>query len=152
PIFRRLRDSLEDRLVYVYRFFPIERANPGAELAAHAAEAAGRQGRFFEMHDRIFDRELPIGRADLLALARELDLDMAQFLRDLDSHEVRARVERDVSEGRTNGVTGTPTMFVDGIRYDGAWDYHSMLEALERPVAARVGRSARVFASLPTSA
>ena len=53
---------------------------------------------------------------------------------------------------RNNGVTGTPTLFVDGIRYDGAWDYHSMLESLERPVAARVQRSARVFASLPTSA
>ncbi len=64
---------------------------------------------------------------------------------------MRARVERDVEDGRENGVTGTPTLFVDGLRYDGAWDYHSMFESLERPVAARVHRSARVFASLPTS-
>src|SRR5262249_43031625 len=53
--------------------------------------------------------------------------------------------------GRRNGVTGTPTLFVDEIRYDGAWDFYSMLEALERPVAARLQRSARVFASLPAS-
>jgi NhaA family Na+:H+ antiporter len=152
PVMRRLRETLEDRLVYVFRYFPLERANPGAELAARAAEAAGRQGRFFEMHDRIFDHELPVGRDDLTEAAREIGLDIARFERDLDSGAVRARVDEDVSDGRDNGVTGTPTMFVDGVRYDGAWDYHSMLESLERPFAARVGRSARVFASLPTSA
>ncbi len=152
PIFRRLRDSLGDRFVYVYRYFPLERANPGAELAARAAEAAAKQGKFFEMHDRIFDRELPVGRAELVASAGEIGLDMDRFMRDLDSDDTRARVEADISDGRNNGVTGTPTLFVDGIRYDGAWDYHSMLEAIERPFAARVGRSARVFASLPTSA
>jgi Na+:H+ antiporter, NhaA family len=152
PVFRRLRDTLGGRFVYVFRHFPIERANPGAELAAQAAEAAGRQGKFFEMHDRLFDRELPIGRDELLASAREIDLDMERFERDLDSDSVRERIAADVSGGRTNGVTGTPTLFVDGVRYDGAWDYHSMLEAFERPFAARVGRSARVFASLPTSA
>jgi len=58
----------------------------------------------------------------------------------------------DLADGRKNKVTGTPTWFVDGVRYDGAWDFHSMLEALERPLARRVHRSARVFASLPTSA
>jgi Na+:H+ antiporter, NhaA family len=152
PVMRRLRDTLADRFVYVFRHFPIERANPGAELAAQATEAAGRQGKFFVMHDRLFDRELPIGREELIAIARELDLEMDRFERDLDSEAVRERVAADVSGGRNNGVTGTPTLFVDGVRYDGAWDYHSMLEALERPFAARVGRSARVFASLPTSA
>jgi NhaA family Na+:H+ antiporter len=151
-VFRRLRDTLGDRLVYVFRHFPNERAHPGAELAARASEAAARQGRFFEMHDRLFDRDLPIGEADLVDLAREIGLDVPRFEPDLASDEVRARVEDDIADGRKNGVTGTPTLFVDGVRYDGAWDYHSMLEALERPVAARVHRSARVFASLPTSA
>jgi NhaA family Na+:H+ antiporter len=73
------------------------------------------------------------------------------FERDLDSEEVRARVESDHRRGLHNGVTGTPTIFVDGLRYDGAWDYYSMLEAIEQPVAARVQRSARSFASLPAS-
>jgi NhaA family Na+:H+ antiporter len=151
-VFRRLRETLGDRLVYVFRHFPNERANPGAELAARAAEAAARQGRFFEMHDAIFDRPLPIGKSELVDIARSIGLDADRFERDLASDEVRERVERDLAEGRANGVTGTPTLFVDGVRYDGAWDFHSMLEALERPVAARVHRSARVFASLPTSA
>ena len=152
PVIRRLREALGDRLVYVFRHFPNERANPGANLAARASEAAALQGRFFEMHDAIFDRELPIRRTELLQLAAAIGLDPSRFEGDLDSEAVRARVERDVEGGRENAVTGTPTLFMDELRYDGAWDYHSMLEALERPVAARVHRSARVFASLPTSA
>ncbi|BDG02505.1 Na+/H+ antiporter NhaA [Anaeromyxobacter oryzae] len=152
PVFRRLRGALGDRLVYVFRHFPNERAHPGAELAARASEAAARQGRFFEMQDRLFAREPPIGEADLVEDARAIGLDVERFARDLEGDGVRARVEQDLADGRRNGVTGTPTLFVDGVRYDGAWDFHSMLEALERPVAARVNRSARVFASLPTSA
>ena len=150
-VFRRLYEALGDRLVYVFRHFPNERANPGAELAARASEAAARQGRFFEMHDKIFDRTLPIGKAELIEMARAIGLDIDEFERDLESDQVRRRVERDQREGHRNGVTGTPTLFVDGVRYDGAWDFYSMLEALERPVAARLHRSARVFASLPTS-
>jgi NhaA family Na+:H+ antiporter len=152
PLMRQLREVLGDRLVYVFRHFPNERANPGANLAARASEAAALQGRFFEMHDAIFDHELPIGRAELRELAAAIGLDRGRFEADLDSETVRARVERDVEGGRRNGVTGTPTLFVDGLRYDGAWEFHSLLEALERPVAARVHRTARVFASLPTSA
>ena len=87
------------------------------------------------------------GARSALEIADAVTLDPARFERDLDSGEARARVERALAGGRENGVTGTPTLFVDGIRYYGAWDYHSMLEALERPVAARVHRSARVFAS-----
>jgi Na+:H+ antiporter, NhaA family len=151
-VFARLRGALGDRLVYVFRHFPNERAHPGAELAARAAEAAARQGRFHDMHDRLYDREPPIGEQELFDLARDIPLDLDRFARDLESDDVRARVEEDIARGRENGVTGTPTLFIDGIRYDGAWDFHSMLEALERPVAARVHRSARVFASLPTSA
>jgi NhaA family Na+:H+ antiporter len=151
-VFRSLRETLGDRLVYVYRQFPNERANPGAELAARASEAAALQGKFFEMHDGIFDHEPPIGRQQLVEIARAIGLDLDRFAQDLDGDETRARVERDAAGGRQNGVTGTPTLFVDGVRYDGAWDYHSLLEGLERPIAARVHRSARVFASLPTSA
>jgi NhaA family Na+:H+ antiporter len=152
PVFQKIRKAMADRFVYVFRHFPIERAHPGAELAARAAEAAGRQDKFFEMHDRIFDHELPIGRTELVEAARAIGLDVERFESDLDSDEVRARVEADMTEGRDNGVTATPTFYVDGVRYDGAWDYRSLLDAVEQPFAARIGRSARMFASLPASA
>jgi NhaA family Na+:H+ antiporter len=147
----RLREVLGDRLVYVFRHFPNERAHPGAEGIARATEAAANQGRFWEMHDWIYDSEGPVTLGRVVEFAGSLGLDMARFTADLDSEAVRARVDEDLADGRRNGVTGTPTLFVDGIRYDGAWDFHSMLEGLERPVAARVQRSARVFASLPAS-
>ncbi|HXX66727.1 MAG TPA: Na+/H+ antiporter NhaA [Polyangiaceae bacterium] len=150
-VLKRLRERLGDRLVYVYRQFPNERANPGADLAARASEAAALQGRFFEMHDRLFDHQPPIGRDDLVDFARTIGIDVAGFVRDLDGDQTRARVDEDLADGRRNGVTATPTLFIDGIRYDGAWDFDSLLEALERPIAARVHRTARVFASLPTS-
>jgi NhaA family Na+:H+ antiporter len=150
-VFRRLRGALGDRIIYAFRHFPNERAHPGAERVARASEAAANQGRFWPMYDWIFSQEPPVPEAALLEQARSLGLDMDRFRADLDSDAVGARVAEDLAEGRANGVTGTPTMFVDGVRYDGAWDFYSILEALDRPVAARLQRSARVFASLPAS-
>jgi NhaA family Na+:H+ antiporter len=151
PILDRLRQALGERLAYVFRHFPNEGAHPGSTFIARAAEAAANQGRFWEMHDRLYTQEPPLSEKQVPEFAVALGLDMARFRRDLESDEARRRVDEDLADGRRNGVTGTPTLFVDGLRYDGAWDFYSMLEALERPVAALVQRSARVFASLPAS-
>ena len=152
PVLARLREALGDRLLYVFRHFPNERAHPGAELVARAIEAASKQGRFWEMHDRVFGHDLPVGERLLHDLAREIGLDPDRFAADMAGDDARKSVEEDLEEGHANGVTGTPTLFVDGVRYDGAWDFYSLLEALDRPVAARVKRAGRVFASLPASA
>jgi NhaA family Na+:H+ antiporter len=158
PYCRRLRQvlvhvrkALGDRFVYVFRHSPNERAHPGAELVARASEAAAKQGKFWEMHDRLFDHDPRITEPDLFELAQAIELDMPRFARDLADTETVARVSEDLEDARRNGVTSTPTLFIDGHRYDGAWDFHSLLEALEPPVAARVKRSARAFASLPAS-
>ena len=149
-VLARLRQALGERLAYVFRQFPNERAHPGAFLISRAAEAAGKQGRFWEMHDLLYEQE-PLNESHVFEFAQTLGLDTERFRRDIEADEIRNRVEEDLFEGKRNGVTGTPTLFVDGMRYDGAWDFYSMLEALERPVAQRVERSARVFASLPAS-
>jgi NhaA family Na+:H+ antiporter len=151
-VLERLRSALGERMVYVFRHFPNERAHPGAELMSIGSEAAGRQDRFWAMHDALYARELPIDENALREIAGSLGLDMERFQRDLHDSDLRRRVEEDLADGRRNGVTGTPTIFIDGVRYDGAWDFHSMLEALEQPVGARVQRTARAFANLPTSA
>jgi NhaA family Na+:H+ antiporter len=150
-VLARLRQALGDRLAYVFRHFPNERAHPGAEFVARAAEAAGQQGRFWEMHDKLYTQEPPLAEKQIFEFARDLGLDMERFKRAVESDEARRRVEEDLAEGKRNGVTGTPTIFIDGLRYDGAWDFYSMLGELERPIAARVQRRARVFASLPAS-
>jgi len=151
-VLARLRETLGQRLVYVFRHFPNEHAHPGAEFLSQAAEAAGGQGRFWEMHDWLYAHDLPITSEQVFAYAASLGMDMPRFRRDIESKAVRDRVHEDVVDGRRIGVTGTPTFYIDGIRYDEAWDFYSMLEALQRPVAAQVQRSARVFANLPASA
>jgi NhaA family Na+:H+ antiporter len=151
-VIERLRHALGERMAYVFRHFPNEHAHPGADFASEAAEAAGRQGKFWEMHDALYKREPPLTHEHVLEAAREIGLDMERFARDLADPTLRAPIEADLADGRANGVTGTPTLFVDGQRYDGAWDFYSLLEALERPVASRLKRTARSFANLPASA
>ncbi len=147
----RLRQAMGERMAYVFRHFPNEAAHPGASFMARAAEAAGNQGRFWEMYDRLYGQEQPLSEKNARDFAIAMGLDMSRFERDLAGEETRRRVEEDLADGKRNGVTGTPTLFVDGLRYDGAWDIYSLLEAVERPIAVQVQRSARVFASLPAS-
>jgi NhaA family Na+:H+ antiporter len=151
-VIKRIHQALGDRLTYVFRQFPNERAHPGAEFASRAAEAAALQGRFWNMHDAHYAREPPLTREHVIDAAVSAGLDMQRFERDLADPAVAARVDEDLADGRRNGVTGTPTIFIDGQRYDGAWDLYSMLEALQRPVGTRVQRTARAFANLPASA
>jgi NhaA family Na+:H+ antiporter len=148
----RLRRALGDRMAYVFRHFPNEHAHPGAEFAAIASEAADRQGKFWEMHDALYAREPPLSEAHVRDAARGIGLDMDRFEKDVADPALRARVDEDLADGRRNRVTATPTIFIDGRRYDGAWDFYSMLETLEQPVGARVRRTARAFAALPSSA
>jgi Na+:H+ antiporter, NhaA family len=151
PVMVKLRETFGDRMAYVFRHFPNERAHPGAEFMSRAAEAAAVQGRFWEVFDWLYEQEPPITQEQVFAFARSIGLDMEAFDRDLHDDAALRRVLDDLEEGRRAGVTGTPTVFIDGVRYDGAWEFHSMAEAVEQPIAARVQRSARAFASLPAS-
>jgi NhaA family Na+:H+ antiporter len=151
-VLARLRETLGERLVYAYRQFPNEAAHPGAELASMAAEAAGQQGKFWQMHDALYAHDRQIGEKEVLEIARGVGLNMRRFRAGLRDERLRRRIQDDIAAGRAAHVAGTPTIFVDGVRYDGAWDFHSMLEALDRPVGQKLQRTARAFANLPASA
>ncbi len=151
PIMIRLRQALGQSLAFVFRHFFNEANHPGATFMARAAEAAGRQGHFWEMYDRFYEQQKPLSEQDAREHARAIGLDMTRFEGDLASPDIAKHVDDDLTDGRANGVTGTPTLFIDGLRYDGAWDFYSLLEAMERPVGAQLQRRARVFASLPAS-
>ncbi len=125
-----LRERFGDRLRYVFRHVPLVDVHPHAQLAAEAAEAAGAQGRFWEMHDRLFagqDRLLP---SDLLDHAATLGLDVQRFARDLGSGRYARRVQEDVESAEASGVEGTPTFFVGGRRHTGPFDTDTLAAEL----------------------
>jgi protein-disulfide isomerase len=114
----------------VFRHFPLRSIHPHAQAAAEAAEAAARQGRFWEMHDLLFRNQLRLEPDDLRRFAQRLGLDLERFESDLADAAIKARVERDVDSGVPSGVDGTPSLFIDGRRYVGLRDPASLGRAL----------------------
>jgi protein-disulfide isomerase len=131
PIVRRIRDQLAGRLLFAFRHFPLRDIHPDAELAAEAAEAAGAQGAFWEMHDRMYESNGALSRDDLIAYTAELGLDSERVAAELDSSAHVPRVQRDLDSGVASGVTGTPGFFVGGRLYSGSFDAQSLTAALE---------------------
>ena len=137
PAIRELLAEKSSEVRYVFRHLPLSDVHPHAQLAAEAAEAAAEQGRFWEMHDLLFDHQDRLRGPDLLNYAEQLGLDVERFRRDLRAHEHAGRVARDVESAELSGVSGTPTFFVNGQRHHGAYDIRS-LEAAVAAARARV--------------
>jgi Na+/H+ antiporter NhaA len=127
-----LRARYGDRLQYVFRHLPLEDKHPHARLAAEALEAAGVQGRFWEMHDRLFAEQDRLEVDDLIGHAQALGMDAERFLEALRDGVHEAAIEADVESAERSGVTGTPTFFVNGERHTGPHDAGALAEALDR--------------------
>jgi NhaA family Na+:H+ antiporter len=151
PVIRELRERFGDRLRYVFRHFPITTAHPHAHLAAAAAAAAAAQGKFWDMHDRLFEHTGPLDRQQLVRFAEELDLDRERFERELDEHVHADRVREDFLSGVRSGANGTPTFFLNGVRYDGPWDLDSLIAEIEKPLGVRVRLMFQQFSRLQAS-
>ena len=130
-VLRRVRDRLDDRLVFGFRHLPIPERHPLAPEAAAASEAAAAQGRFWEYHDALFLAQPKLSRETMLAVGRELGLDAERMAAEIDSGAHRERIERDLRSAEASGATGTPSFFVNGARHFGAYDASSLVEALE---------------------
>jgi len=131
PIVKEVRKTLGSQLRFVFRNFPLTRIHPEAEHAAEAAEAADAQGAFWPMHDRLFERQFALDDDRLVEYAADLGLDADRLRGELEAGTHGARVRDDFMSGVKSGVNGTPTFFINGVRYDGAWDRDSLLEALK---------------------
>ena len=134
-VMRQLLVEEGDDLRYVWRHLPLNDVHEHAQLAAEATEAAGAQGKFWEMHDELLDHQDALTPRQLLAAAERLGLDVERFREDLRRREFAPRVAEDVDEADQSGVTGTPTFFINGRRHYGAYD----LQTLTREV--RTARS-----------
>jgi protein-disulfide isomerase len=131
PVVKRAQRELGSQLRFVFRNFPLAEAHPHARTAAEAAEAAGAQGKFWEMHDTLFEHQDALAVEDLIGYAKSLGLDVEQFSRDLEAGTYGKRVRDDFRSGVRSGVNGTPTFFFNGERYDGSWaNQESFIRAL----------------------
>ena len=129
-ILKSLEEAMGDDLRFVFRNFPLSQVHPHALAAAHAAEAAGLQGRFWGMHDLLFENQEFLEGPHILQYALRCGLDLDRFARDVESEVVAAKVKADFLSGARSGVNGTPTFFVNGHRYDGSWEPGPFLAAL----------------------
>ena len=130
PIVKEVERLLGDELTSVFRNFPLTSVHPHAFQAAEAAEAAAAQGRFWEMHDYLFEHQRRLATGDLLGYAEALGLDVARVERELDTNVHAGRVRRDLTSGLRSGVNGTPTFFINGVRHNGAYDVKTLVGAL----------------------
>jgi Na+/H+ antiporter NhaA len=129
-VVRELLDSFGDDLRYVWRHLPLNDVHPNAQMAAEAAEAAGAQGAFWEMHDRLLQHQDQLTPADLRRHAEELGLDVDRFWDDLRRREYAERVADDVASADASGVAGTPGFFINGRRHQGSYDIQTLTSAV----------------------
>ncbi len=139
PIIKEVQDRMGERLRFVFRNFPITTSHPHAEQAAEAAEAAASQGRFWQMHDLLYENQKRLRDQDLRSYAEQLGLDVALFEKELSEHVHATRVHEDFMSGVRSGVNGTPTFYINGVRHDGSYDSETLLDALERAAVEEQG-------------
>jgi protein-disulfide isomerase len=135
PIVTRLRKHFGRRLRFVFRNFPLNQIHPNAESAAEAAEFAAGQGRFWEMHDGLFENQASLGLPLFLELAGLLALSAPQLRHALVNGDYVARVREDFLGGARSGVNGTPTFFINGHRHDGGFELEELVGAIDARLA-----------------
>jgi protein-disulfide isomerase len=127
---KEIQRQLGDDLLFAFRNFPLANIHPHAEHAAEAAEAAGDQGNFWGMHDLLFENQSALEDEDLGAHASQLGLDAIRLIQEVAAGVYAPRIREDFKSGVRAGVNGTPTLFINGERYDGALDVKHLLNAL----------------------
>ena len=134
PIVKSIQKRMGDKLRFVFRNFPLTTLHPHAQYAAEAAEIAGAQGRFWEMHDYLFEHQQELEISSLKQHAAALGLDTERFNYDMDNHTQAPRVREDFLSGVRSGVNATPTFFINGTRHNGPWEIRPLLSALQKAV------------------
>jgi len=143
PIVKQLQEAMGDRLRFVFRNFPLAEVHTHAEHAAEVSEAAADADRFWEMHDMLYEHQDHLGDGALVRYAQQLGMDPNEVRGDLEDGTYADRVRRQFMGGVRSGVNGTPSFFINGERFDGAWnDADAFLRALQEAAEA-AGASTR---------
>jgi protein-disulfide isomerase len=131
PIIREVRSALGDRLRFVFRHYPQSSIHPHASAAAEAAEAAAEQGKFWEMHEALFAHQKELDDIDLSHLALSIGLEIYRFETGRSREMHNQRIRSDFEGGRRSGVNKTPTLFINGLRYEGPIESAPIISAVE---------------------
>ena len=134
PAVKLLLDRFPGRIRYAFRHFPQTEVHPHAMLAAEVAEVAGAQGKFWPMHDLLFDKQLHLKPANLQAYAERLQLDMARYAAEIDDHIYLQRIREHMQVAHASGVRGTPTFFINRRLQDVSFGIHLLHDAVEAAV------------------
>jgi protein-disulfide isomerase len=138
PVVKQLQRLFKTQMRFVFRHFPLTQIHPHAEHAAEAAEAVGAQGKFWEMHDTIFEHQEALRDADLVRYGASVGVDPQVIIDALATHAYLNRIKSDFMSGVRSGVNGTPTFFINGEKYDGAYDLESLREAINAEIESAV--------------
>jgi len=122
--------SFSGQMAFVFRHFPLSNLHPFAKKAAIAAEAAGRQGKFWFMHNMMFQYQALLNAKTLFVFAEELKLNLKVFKMDITDHALSEKVAADLDSGTQSGVNGTPSFFINGYKYSGFYDFESLAGAI----------------------
>ena len=134
PIVKDVQEIEGNKLKFVFRNFPLSETHPHALHAAYAAEASAKQGKFWEMHDLLFENQEALEDHDLFSYAKKLNINLRQFDKDMKSEKTAKDVGNDFLSGVKSGVNGTPTFFINGIRFDEPCERDLLIEAIESAV------------------
>jgi protein-disulfide isomerase len=129
PIMEQVRKTLGNQVRFVFRHFPQSSVHPHASMAAEAAEAAAEQGKFWEMHEALFRHQKELAELDLSHLALNLGLEIYKFETGRTREQHQRHIRADFEGGVRSGVNTTPTLFINGRRYDGALDAQAIIAA-----------------------
>lgn len=135
PIVKNLLRSLGADIKFVFRNFPLSELHPDAFNAAVAAEAAGLQKKYWDMHDIIFENQQELDMESLFLYAKKIGLDLERFKNDIQKNELSTKVEQDFESGVRSGVNGTPSFFINGIKYNGNWEEDVFYQYLKSKLA-----------------
>jgi protein-disulfide isomerase len=135
PVLKQILQEHPSDVRMVFRHFPVAQSHPNAPLVHMAALAAGRQQRFWEMHDIVFENQKQVADEDLLAYAEKIGLDMKAFRNAFQDLSLISRIKTDFDEGVERGVRATPTFFINGRKMEGAIPYPEFNKAIEQAIA-----------------
>jgi protein-disulfide isomerase len=137
PIIKKVQRELGADLKFIFRNFPLSEIHPDAFNAAVTTEAAALQGKYWEMHDIIFENQRALSIESLFSYAAKIGLDLERFKEDIQKTDIVSKVEQDFESGIRSGVNGTPSFFIGGKKYNGSWEAADLIQYLKSQLALR---------------